>query len=60
MFGCWVALAARRSYVDFFFSEVIPDDLFNVVAAPVYYDYQLIFAWRPLSQRPAQVLRARE
>ncbi|HJL20512.1 MAG TPA: TonB-dependent receptor [Sandaracinaceae bacterium LLY-WYZ-13_1] len=45
-----LALAARRSYVDFFFSEVVPPDLFDVIAAPVYYDYQLIFNWRPGNQ----------
>jgi TonB family protein len=42
-----IALAARRSYVDFFFENVVPDDLFSVVAAPVYYDYQLTWSWRP-------------
>jgi len=42
-----IALAARRSYVDLFFTEVIPEGVFNVIAAPVYYDYQLVFAWRP-------------
>ncbi|MEC7524799.1 MAG: TonB-dependent receptor [Myxococcota bacterium] len=45
-----IAIAARRSYVDFFFSEVVPDDVFDVLAAPVYYDYQLIFSWKPTSQ----------
>jgi len=51
-----IAIAARRSYIDFFFNEVIPDDVFNVVAAPVYYDYQLIFAWRPTSQDRLRLL----
>ncbi len=45
-----IALAARRSYIDFFFEEVVPDGVFNVVAAPVYYDYQLVFNWRPTTQ----------
>lgn len=45
-----IALAARRSYIDFFFTEVIPEGTLNVVAAPVYYDYQLVFAWRPTTQ----------
>ncbi len=40
-------LAARRSYVDFFFEEVVPADLLDVVAAPVYYDYQGMLQWRP-------------
>ncbi|WXB20308.1 TonB-dependent receptor [Pendulispora albinea] len=35
-----VAAAARRSYVDFWFTSVVPKDTFSVVAAPVYYDYQ--------------------
>jgi TonB family protein len=42
-----IAIGARRSYIDFWFSNVIPSDLFDVVAAPVYYDYQLIASWRP-------------
>lgn len=37
-----VAVAARRSYVDFFFDEVADADSFNVVAAPVYWDYQAV------------------
>jgi TonB family protein len=41
------AVAARRSYIDFFFNEIVPDGVFNVVAAPVYYDYQAIAVWRP-------------
>jgi TonB family protein len=42
-----VAVAARRSYIDFFFNEIVPDGVFNVVAAPVYYDYQVNVVWRP-------------
>ncbi len=42
-----VALAGRRSYIDFFFQNVIPDDAFDVIAAPVYYDYQALLTWRP-------------
>lgn len=41
------AVAARRSYIDFFFNEIVPDGVFNVVAAPVYYDYQANVVWRP-------------
>jgi hypothetical protein len=40
------ALAARRSYIDFFFTNVLPEGTFDVVAAPVYYDYQGILTWR--------------
>ncbi len=50
-----VSAAARRSYVDFFFTEVVPEELFDVVAAPVYYDYQLALTWRP---RPGDTVRA--
>lgn len=35
-----IALAARRSNLDFFFENFVPDDAYSVVAAPVYYDYQ--------------------
>ncbi len=39
-------LAARRSYVDFFFEQVVPGDLLDVVAAPVYWDYQAALVHR--------------
>lgn len=42
-----IAVAARRSYIDFFFNSVVPSDAFDVVAAPVYYDYQLLASYRP-------------
>lgn len=45
-----IAAAARRSYVDFFFENVVPDDLFDVATAPQYYDYQLFTTWRPTDQ----------
>ncbi len=34
------ALAGRRSNIDFVFDQLVPEDAFDVVAAPVYYDYQ--------------------
>jgi TonB family protein len=37
-----LALAARRSNIDFFFKNFVPKDAYSVVAAPVYYDYQLL------------------
>ncbi len=37
-----VAFAGRRSNVDFFFEEVVPDDAYSVLAAPLYWDYQAI------------------
>ena len=43
------AVAARRSYIDFFFTNVVPAGVFSTVAAPVYYDYQLNVTWRPSS-----------
>jgi hypothetical protein len=36
------AIAARRSNVDLVFDQVVPDDAFNVVAAPLYWDYQAL------------------
>ncbi len=39
------ALAARRSYVDVWFRDVIPEDALGVTAAPVYYDYQAIYSY---------------
>lgn len=43
------AVAARRSYIDFFFANLVPAGVFSTVAAPVYYDYQLNVTWRPSS-----------
>jgi hypothetical protein len=34
------ALAGRRSNIDFVFDQLVPEDAYDVVAAPVYYDYQ--------------------
>jgi TonB family protein len=45
-----VAVAARRSHIDFVFDRMVPDDLLDVVAAPVYWDYQAFAAWRPTSR----------
>lgn len=38
-----VALAARRSNIDFFFKSFVPKDSYSVIAAPVYWDYQAMF-----------------
>lgn len=35
-----VALAARRSNIDFVFENFVPEDSYSVLAAPVYWDYQ--------------------
>ncbi len=40
------AIAARRSYIDLFFDAVVPDDAFDVIAAPLYWDYQAIGEYR--------------
>lgn len=45
-----VALAARRSNIDFFFKSFVPEDAYSVVAAPVYWDYQALFS-HSLSKR---------
>jgi len=41
-----IALAGRRSNIDFIYSSIVPKDTFSVVAAPVYYDYQGIVSHR--------------
>ena len=41
------SVAARRSYIDFFFSNVVPKGTFSILAAPVYWDYQANFTWHP-------------
>jgi TonB family protein len=43
------AFAAKRSYIDFWFKNVIPEDALGVTASPVYYDYQAIYTHRPES-----------
>jgi TonB family protein len=43
-----IAFAGRRSYLDFLINAVVPKDApVNVVAAPRYYDYQLLANYRP-------------
>lgn len=42
-----LAVAARRSYIDFFLTSVIPEGTLTLTAAPVYYDYQSVFTWKP-------------
>lgn len=41
-----LALAARRSNIDLFFSAFVPDGAYSILAAPVYWDYQAILAHR--------------
>ena len=50
-----VALAARRSYVDYIVNAVLPDDApINALTLPRYYDFQLLATYRPA---PAHDLR---
>ncbi len=41
-----IALGARRSNIDFVFANLVPEDAYSVVAAPVYYDYQAMLVHR--------------
>jgi hypothetical protein len=42
-----VVLAARRSYIDFFLENAFSSDTLNILAAPVYWDYQAVGTARP-------------
>ncbi len=46
------AVAARRSNIDFVFDNFVPDDTFDVVVAPLYWDYQgsLLYSPAPSSR----------
>jgi TonB family protein len=50
------ALSARRSNIDLVFSKLVPKDAYSVVAAPLYYDYQAIFAYHINAQHTLRVL----
>jgi hypothetical protein len=43
------AIAGKRSYIDFWFKNVVPEDALGVTAAPVYDDYQAVYTYRPES-----------
>jgi hypothetical protein len=43
------AAAARRSYFDFFIGNLVPKDAAQLTAAPVYWDYQAMVAYKPSS-----------
>jgi TonB family protein len=51
-----MALAARRSNIDFFFDAFVPEDAYAVVAAPVYWDYQAMLAHRFDSKNKLRVM----
>jgi TonB family protein len=51
-----VAVAGRRSYIDWIITAAVPDDApVNIITAPRYYDWQLLGNYRPA---PAHELRA--
>ncbi len=51
-----VAIAARRSYIDYLLNATVPSNApVNLITAPRYYDYQLVANYRPT---PAHDLRA--
>ncbi|HEX2659326.1 MAG TPA: TonB-dependent receptor, partial [Polyangia bacterium] len=41
------AVAAKRSYLDAFIDHVIPKDEIQILAAPVYWDYQAMLVYKP-------------
>jgi len=51
-----VALAARRSNIDFVFSKLVPKNTYSVVAAPLYYDYQALGTYRANAHHTLRVI----
>jgi TonB family protein len=50
-----IAVAGRRSYIDYIINAVVPDNApVNLITAPVYYDWQILATYRPA---PAHDLR---
>ena len=43
------AVAAKRSYIDLFIDKLVPKDEAQITAAPVYWDYQAMLAYKPSS-----------
>ncbi len=43
------AVAAKRSYIDLFIDKLVPKDEVQITAAPVYWDYQAMLAYKPSS-----------
>jgi len=41
------AVAAKRSYIDLFFEKLVPKDKVQILAAPVYWDYQAMVVYKP-------------
>jgi hypothetical protein len=50
------AAAIRRSNIDFVFENFVPDDTYNVVAAPTYFDYQALASYRISSATKLRLL----
>ncbi|MDR7423225.1 MAG: TonB-dependent receptor [Armatimonadota bacterium] len=51
-----LAVAGRRSYVDFIIQAAVPDGAaVNVIAAPRYYDYQALATYRPAAAHELRV-----
>ena len=48
--------AFRRSYIDAFFGALANSTDLSITAAPVYYDYQLMAAWRPRESDRVRVI----
>ncbi len=42
-------MAAKRSYIDLFIDKLVPKDQAQITAAPVYWDYQAMLAYKPSS-----------
>jgi len=51
-----VVAAIRRSYIDFLFENIFSDDSFSVMAAPVYWDYQVLGSSRVTSRDKLRVM----
>ncbi|MBX3251931.1 MAG: TonB-dependent receptor [Myxococcales bacterium] len=51
-----MALGVRRSTIDLVFQYILPDDLFSLTAAPVYYDYQAFVVWKPHPRHKLRIL----
>ena len=47
--------AARRSYMDVWFEEVVPADEIGVTSAPVYWDWQSMLVWKPTERDRVRV-----
>jgi TonB family protein len=41
------AVAAKRSYIDLYLGKLVPKDEAQLTAAPVYWDYQAMLAYKP-------------